>query len=248
MDHMLYTAMTGISRVMEAQTQNANNIANANTTGFKAELMRSGAFPVDGPGFPTRVATINEGSGADLAPGAAIATGNPLDVTIQGEGWFVVQVPGGGEALSRRGDFEIDANGVLRNGAGMPLMGETGPVAIPPYETVTFGVDGTISIVPIGQDPDAPAVLDRLLLVRPDDPAQLQRGADGLFRLPNDEIPPPAADIRLLTGHLEASNVNLAQTMVEMISLQRQFEMQVRMLRMASDNADSSAMLLSSGR
>lgn len=248
MDHMLYTAMTGIGRVMEAQTQNANNIANANTTAFKAELMRSSAFPVEGPGFPTRVASINEDGSADLLPGASISTGNPLDVAIQGQGWFVVQSPDGGEALSRRGDFEIDANGVLRNGAGLPLIGEAGPVAIPPYESVTFGVDGTISIVPIGQDPDAPAMLDRLLLVRPDDPSALERGTDGLFRLPDGQVPPPDADVRLLTGHLEGSNVNLARSLVDMIGLQRQFELQVRMLSAASDNADTAAKLLQGGR
>lgn len=243
MDRLLYTSMSGINRVLDAQAQNAGNIANASTTAFKAAMSASVESPVDGAGMPTRVSVASQAGGADLSQGALVSTGNPLDVAVRGSGWMVVQSPDGGEALSRRGDLNIDANGLLRTGAGNPVLGDGGPIAVPPSSSVTVGDDGTISVVPLGQGPEAPAQVDRIRLVDPD-PAGLQRGTDGLFRTADGQAPAPDADVRLLSGHLESSNVNKADAMVEMISLARQFEVQVRMMRIANDNADSAARLM----
>jgi flagellar basal-body rod protein FlgF len=243
MDRLLYTSMSGINRVLDAQAENAGNIANSSTTAFKAALSASVERPVGGAGMPTRVSVASQSGGADLSEGSLVSTGNRLDVAIRGSGWMVVQSPDGGEALSRRGDLEIDVNGLLRTGAGDPVLGDGGPIAVPPSRSVTIGDDGTISVVPLGQGPEAPAVVDRIRLVDPD-AETLRRGTDGLFRTQDGQTPPADAEVRLLSGHLEGSNVNLADAMVEMISLSRQFEMQVRMMRIASDNADSASRLM----
>lgn len=243
MDRMLYVAMTGMSYTMGAQARNTQNIANMNTTGFKAALSDAASRSIHGDGYPSRVNVSAGPERPDFSPGAMVTTGNPLDVAIQGEGWIVVQDTEGQSALTRRGDFHVDSNGLLRTGKGLPVMGNAGPVAVPPYRDITIGSDGTVSIVPLGQGPEAQAVLDRILLVLPDN-ATLERGPDGMFRSADGAVPPPDAGVRLVPGTLEASNVNMARALTEMISLSRQFEMQARLLRTASENAEISARML----
>ncbi|MEQ8803103.1 flagellar basal body rod protein FlgF [Haliea sp.] len=246
MDRLLYVSMTGANRVMEAQARNAQNLANVGTTAFKATMDSAVSRKIDGPGLPSRFNVQTRDTTTDLSSGALVATGRSLDVALQGDGWMVVQDAEGAQALTRRGDLQVDANGLLRTGAGNLVQGEGGPIAIPPYAQLTLGGDGTVSIVPLGQGPEAQAVLDRVLLVRPD-AETLERGSDGLFRVRGGELPPADAEVRMLSGHLEASNVNMAQAMVEMIELARQFELQVRMMRMAGDNADTAAQLMRMG-
>ncbi|HEY7775639.1 MAG TPA: flagellar basal body rod protein FlgF [Kineobactrum sp.] len=246
MDNMLYVSMTGMSRVMEAQAGNAQNLANVSTTAFKATLDNAISQKIDGPGIASRFNVQTQDIGPDISPGPLMSTERSLDIAIQGEGWMVVQAPDGGEALTRRGDLQIDANGLMRTGDGNPLMGDGGPIAVPPYSQLTFGGDGTISIVPLGQGPNAQVVLERIMLVRPDN-GTLERGTDGLFRTRDGQLPPADADVRILSGHLEGSNVNMAEAMVQMIDLARQFEMQVKMMRLAGDNADVAAQLTTMG-
>lgn len=243
MDRLLYVSMTGANRVMEAQARNAQNLANVNTTAFKGALDSADARRIEGPGLPSRYNVQTRDSRPDLSPGPLQSTGRDLDVAVQGEGWLMVQDAEGGEALTRRGDLQVDANGLLRTGNGDPVLGNNGPIAIPPYTQLTLGADGTVSIVPLGQGPQAQAVLDRIMLVSPD-PGALERGTDGLFRAADGELPQPDADVRLASGQLEASNVNMAQAMVQMIELARQFEMQVKMMRNADENADTAAQLM----
>ena len=243
MDRLLYVSMSGAHRVMEAQAGNAQNVANVGTTGFKGTLDSAASQRIEGPGLPSRYNVVTRESRPDLSPGPLQSTGRGLDVAVQGPGWLVVQDGEGNEALTRRGDLQVDANGLLRTGAGNPVLGDGGPVAVPPYTQLTLGADGTVSIVPQGQGPQAQAVLDRLRLVNPP-PETLERGTDGLFRTADGELPPADAELRLLSGHLEASNVNMARAMVEMIELARQFELQVRMMRTAGDNADTAAQLM----
>ncbi|MHA7816867.1 MAG: flagellar basal body rod protein FlgF [Pseudohaliea sp.] len=247
MDRLLYVSMTGAHRVMEAQARNAQNLANVGTTAFKRSLDSAQSQQIEGPGLPSRHNVRTSEVRPDLSSGPLQATGRALDVAVQGEGWLVVQDAEGGEALTRRGDLQIDANGLLRTGAGNPVLGDQGPIAIPPHTQLTIGVDGTISIVPLGQGPRAPAVLERILLVRPE-LESLERGTDGLFRTADGEVPPADAEVRLHSGQLEASNVNMARSMVEMIELARQFEMQVRMMRSADENADTAAQLMRLGQ
>lgn len=246
MDRLLYVSMTGMNRIMDEQAQNANNIANAGTTGFKASLSQAFDIPVSGAGLESRVNVVSGPSRPDLSSGTLVSTGRSLDVAVRGQGWLVVQDDAGQEALTRRGDLQVDVNGVLRTGDGRAVLGEGGPVAIPPYRQVTIGSDGTVSIVPLGQGPEAQAVLDRIRMVNPD-PAAMERGRDGLFRVADGELPPPDAAVRLMTGHLETSNVNMAEAMVEMVDLSRRFEIQARMMRTARENGDSAARLLRMG-
>jgi flagellar basal-body rod protein FlgF len=243
MDRLLYVSMNGASKVMDAQAANANNIANISTPGYKAIEHNAMTQRVEGDGLPTRHNSFTDASGVNFAPGTLMATGRDLDVAIQGSGWLVVQGVDGDEALTRRGDLQLDSTGLLTTGDGHPVMGDGGPIAVPPNAKVTIGVDGTISVVPMGQGPEVQAEVARIRLVDASEVA-LRRGEDGLFRTADGVMPPDSANVRLITGHLEGSNVNTAEAMVQMIELSRQFELQVRMMRTAEENDSKAAELL----
>ncbi len=151
MDKLLYIAMNGASETMKAQAVNSQNLANASTTGFRADLESYASQPVYGPGHASRVYGIATGKGVDFTPGSAIGTGRDLDISINGKGWIAVQGPDGNEAYTRAGDLQVDSLGLLRTGAGPPVIGSGSPIAIPPFEKIEIGADGTISILPVGQ-------------------------------------------------------------------------------------------------
>lgn len=243
MDKMLYLAGVSGREVMRAQAVNANNLANANTTGFRQDLVLAESEPVYGPGHPTRVYNESKGLGSDFSPGALMTTGHDLDVAIRGQGWFAVQAPDGNEAYTRAGDLRVNAAGLLTNGAGHPVMGNNGgPIALPPFEKASIGIDGTITIRPIGQDATTLAVVDRIKMVNPEE--RLHKGEDGLFRMPNDAVAPADASAQLVSGTLESSNVNVVEAMVNMMALARKFELQVKMMDQAKTNDASSANLM----
>jgi flagellar basal-body rod protein FlgF len=247
MDRVLYVAMSGARQTMQAQAANAHNLANASTTGFREDLLAFSAQELTGPGHASRIYSRLDGSGVNLAPGTQINTGRPLDVAVAGSGWIAVQAPDGGEAYTRAGDLQITATGMLVTGAGYPVLGETGaPIVLPPAERVDIASDGTISIRPLGQTPEALAVIDRIRLV---DPAAetLVKGRDGLMRSENGAVAAPDAAVRLNIGVLEGSNVNTVDAMVNMISLSRQFEMQVKMMQTAEENDRASAQMMQIG-
>ncbi|ADE15416.1 flagellar basal-body rod protein FlgF [Nitrosococcus halophilus Nc 4] len=246
MDRMLYVAMTGAQQMMQATAANNHNLANLNTTGFRADLSQFRSMPVFGEGYPTRVYAMAERPGVDFTLGALQSTGRELDVAVQGEGLIAVQAFDGTEAYTRAGNLKISSNGILTTGAGQPVLGEGGPVAVPPAETVEIGTDGTISIRPLGQEANTLAVLDRIKLVNPP-LAQLKKGEDGLLRLAEGAVAPAEASVSLASGMLEASNVNGVDAMVEMIALARQYEMQVKMMQAAEDLDASSAQMLRMG-
>lgn len=243
MDRFLYIAMSGAKETLRAQTSNNHNLANASTTGFRASLDAFQSRAVAGSGYDSRVYATNSTTGWDQTQGALIATGRDLDVGVQGAGWIAVQGADGREAYTRAGDLRIDPNGMLMNGAGHLVLGDAGPVAVPPNSSVMIGADGTVSIVPIGQGPETMAMVGRIKLVNPP-PATLGRGEDGLFRLNDGADAPPDANVRLASGVLESSNVNVANAMVNMIELSRQFDLQVKAMRTAEENAASAAQLL----
>lgn len=244
MDRMIYLAMTGARETMLAQAGVSHNLANASTTGFKASLAHVQTLDVEGPGQPARAYAMGLDRLADLTPGALQTTGRALDVALEGEGWIAVQAPDGGEAYTRAGDLRVDSLGRLTNGAGHPVMGEGGPIALPPFEQLEIGTDGTVTIQPIGQPANALAQVERIRLVNPD-PATLQRGEDGLIRVqPGTAMPPAEAGVRLRTGALENSNVNTVGALVDMIQLARQFEVQVKMMNAAEEADQASAQLL----
>ena len=243
MDRMLYVAMSGAGQTLTAQAANSHNLANASTTGFRADLSQFRSMPVFGEGFPTRVYAMSERPGVDFTPGAIYATGGELDVALASHGWIAVQGPDGGEAYTRAGDLRISGSGILETGAGYPVLGNGGPIAVPAAEKLEVGPDGTISLRPLGQGANTLATIDRIKLVNPS-PERLAKGEDGLFRLGAGETADPDASVTLVAGALEASNVNTVDALVNMITLARQFEMQVKMMRTAEEGEATTAEMM----
>ena len=243
MDRMLYVAMNGASQTMLAQTANTNNLANVSTTGFRADFEQFRSMPVFGDGYGSRVYTMSERPRTDLSDGALQTTGRALDMAVNGDGWFAVQTPDGGEAYTRRGDLRVSPNGQLVNGAGQVMLGDAGPLVIPPFDKIDIGDDGSITIQPLGQGPGNLAIVGRVKLVTPD-LEQLDKGLDGLMHLPEGELAPPDAGVRLIPGALEASNVNAVGAMVNMMELARHYEMQVKMMKTAQETEQASDRLL----
>lgn len=243
MDRMAYIAMMGARQAEIAQAVNSNNIANASTTGFRADLHAFKSLNVDGPGYQTRVNAVGESYATDFSQGATVTTGRDLDVAVSGPGFIAVQAADGAEPYTRAGDLRLNTLGQLVTGAGDFVIGEGGPVAIPPSESITIGPDGTVSVQPLGQGPQVLAAVDRIKLVNPP-MDQLEKGTDGLLRRKDAAPSQPDAAVRLTPGALETSNVNVAEALVTMIGLQRHYEMQVKAIRTAEENADAAASLL----
>jgi len=246
MDRMLYVAMTGAKETLNAQAVNNHNLANASTTGFRAELSAFQSRAVDGSGYASRVYATNASTGWNNQSGALLSTGRDLDVAINGDGWIAVQAPDGTEAYTRAGDLQIDPNGQLTTGAGHPVLGDGGPINVPPYTSIFFARDGSISVVAQGQTPDTVSTVGRIKLVKPADEA-VKRGDDGLFRMKDGSSAPADVNVNLTSGTLESSNVNTADAMVTMIELARHFEMQVKAIRNAEENGAASAQLMRLG-
>ncbi|MCB1871042.1 MAG: flagellar basal-body rod protein FlgF [Gammaproteobacteria bacterium] len=246
MDRMLYVAMSGAKETMLAQASNSNNLANANAPGFLADLQQFRSMPVFGDGYPTRAYGLSERPGTDFTHGDQVHTGRDLDVAIAGEGWFAVQARDGSEAYTRRGDLTVDVNGLLTTGNGLPVLGNGGPIALPPAEKLEIGPDGTISILPLGQNATEMAVIDRIKMVNPASD-QLVKGKDGLVRLKGGEAAEEDGALRLNSGVFEGSNVNIVNAMVEMIELSRRYEMQVKMMQTAKTMEEASTRIMRLG-
>ncbi len=248
MDRALFIAMSAAREVELLQRVNNHNLANVSTTGFKADFAALMPSPVKGSGYPARVYSQNVDIRAfDSRPGSLERTGRDLDVAIMGEGWFTIQSPDGGRALTRRGDFHITADGMLVTGDGDLVLGVDGPILVPPAQSLVIGEDGTVSIRPVGQPVNALAQVNRLNLVNP--PVErLQKGEDGYIRFtgPPEELRPDAS-VRLVNGALERSNVNPVDAMVRLIEMQRSFEMQINMMKRIDDNGRKSQELMQSG-
>lgn len=244
MDKLIYTAMTGASHVLQQQAAVSENLANASTPGFRATLNTFRAVPLIGEGMPTRTFVVDSTSGADFTPAAFQPTGRELDVAINGAGWIAVQGPDGREAYTRNGSFQVTSGGVLQTRTGLTVTGDTGPITIPPDTEVTFAKDGTISTVPTGSQATSVVILGRLKLVNPPE-AQLERGGDGLFRLKDGSAAPSDAKVEVVPGSLEGSNVNTVEALVNMISLARKFDMQMKMLQSADNNAQRASQIMS---
>ena len=244
MDRLIYTAMTGASHVLQQQAAVSENLANASTPGFRAALNTFRAVPLVGEGLPTRTFVVDSTAGSDFTPAAFQSTGRELDVAINGAGWIAVQGADGKEAYTRNGSFQVSSNGVLQTRTGLNVMGDGGPITIPPDTEVTFAKDGTISTVPSGGQATSVIVVGRLKLVNPP-PEQLERGGDGLFRLQDGTTATADANVSAVSGSLEGSNVNTVEAMVNMISLARKFDMQMKMLQTADTNARQASQIMS---
>ncbi len=243
MDRMLYVAMSGAKEVLLSQANNSNNLANVNTPGFMEDLNQFRSMPVFGPGYPSRVYAMNERPDINFHKGSLQSTGNTLDVAVKDAGYLAVQAPNGAEAYTRRGDLKVDANGLVTNGEGLPVIGNSGPIALPPYEKIEIAADGTITILPEGSTPEALAVIDRIKLVNP--PARdLLKSEDGLMRMRDGSEADAEATTELVSGAIESSNVNVSDALVKMIELSRKFEFQVKMMKTAQELDASSAKLM----
>lgn len=246
MDRMLYVAMSGAKETLQAQAANNHNLANASTSGFKADMAAFQARQVTGAGFASRTYATTSNTGFDANSGAMISTGRDLDVAIQGTGFFTVQGSNGREAYTRAGDLHVDPQGQLLTATGQQVMGEGGPISVPPHTSLLVGGDGTVSIVPLGQSAATLANVGRIKLVDPPT-TQLTRASDGLFHMKDGTDAPTSTTTRLASGVLESSNVNIADSMVNMIELARRFDLQVKAMKAAEDNGAASAALLKNG-
>ena len=246
MDRAIYIAMSGAKQNMWAQTSHANNLANANTTGFKADWEQARSMPVWGEHYPTRAFALTERPATDFNDGPLVETGNDLDIAIQGDGLFAVIGPDGQEAYTRRGDLTVTALGQVINGDGYQLVGGGGPIALDQFEKIHFGDDGTISIRPLGAGPDQLDVVDQVKIVNPD-LRQMEKGTDGLFRqigAPPGQVLPAVPELRIVGGFVEGSNVNSVHELTNILALTRQYEMQVKMMKTAEDVSKASERLL----
>ena len=243
MDRLIYTAMTGAKGTMDQQSAVSNNIANAASTGFRAQLHKLRAVEIQTEAFRTRSFAVDASIANNFMPGPIQHTGRPHDVAVEGKGWLAVQLADGSEAYTRNGSLTLSPTGILQTRDGQPVVGSGGLVSIPPDSETMIGRDGSVSSI----DPDSGVVniVAQLKLVNPPE-ADLVRGDDGLFRMVNGAPAPVDPAVQVAGGYLEGSNVNVADQMVQMISLARQFEMQVRMLQTAEANDRAATQVLSS--
>jgi len=240
MDRVIYTAMSGAKATMARQDALANNLANASTTGFRADLSAFRAVPVRGDGAPTRVSSLEATAGFDATEGPIQQTGRRLDAAVRGQGWFAVQGLDGNEAYTRAGSFHLSADGVLQTASGLAVLGDGGPIAVPAGAEVTIGSDGAVT-ARLGNQP--PVNVGQLKLVNPP-LAELRKGADGLLRTLGGDPAPADPAVRVVDGALEGSNVNPVDSMVGLIAAARQFELQMKLLQSAETNEQRAARLL----
>jgi flagellar basal-body rod protein FlgF len=249
MDRLIYTAMTGASGTMSRQAAVANNLANVTTQGYRAEEHRLRAAQVlthnkTPSALPTRAFAVDASTHTDYSEGALMYTGGLYDVAVKGKGWIALALPDGTEAYTRNGGFETSVEGVLQTHTGIPVQGDGGPITIPPNTRITIERDGTISTVPNTGAQNVVNVVGRIKLVDPPE-ADLVRGPDGLFRLATGEAAEQGNTVKIASGYLENSNVNPVEQMVSMISLARQFEMQMKMITTAEANDRAATQVLS---
>ncbi|MCG6199772.1 flagellar basal body rod protein FlgF [Psychromonas antarctica] len=245
MDRFLYISMSGAKESMNALAIHGNNLANASKTGFKSSFEQARSMQAYGEGLPTRVFSLTEEPGQNFESGILQTTGRDLDVAIEGDGWLVVDSQLGGEAMTRSGGLNINQQGFLVDTQGNQLVDRQGnPVFIPlPVEKFSIRKDGVVEIRPEGAPADAMEEVAQLKLVNPSMKG-LMRGQDGLFRRIDGVEPEFDEQVSLQSGTLEASNVNLSSELTSLINLQRQFEMQIKMMSKAEEMDKASESLL----
>ncbi|MCH4894158.1 MULTISPECIES: flagellar basal body rod protein FlgF [unclassified Sphingomonas] len=244
MDGLVYTALSGLKSKMSAQASIANNIANASTVGYRSDRVSFERLVLKGQQFETRQPNAEEVVDMDRRAGTIVETGQPLDVAIATDNWFAVQAADGTEAYTRRGDLKVGASGLLENGEGRPMIGNNGPITLPPYQSIAVAEDGTVSIMPVGAEPgSAPQIIDRLKLVS-DQGSRTVKGLDNQLHVRGGGVLPVDLDAKVRVGALEQSNVNLTQALVDMIENQRAYEVQANLLKEAKQMDESAASLM----
>ena len=243
MDRLIYTSLTAMRGSMSRQTAIANNLANAQTPGFRADIANAQSLWLDGSGLDARAMASEEVLGADMRAGTVTQTGRDLDIAMQGDALLVVQATNGEEAYTRRGDLQISPSGLLTTGDGHPVQGGQGPVTIPPADAISIDQEGRVWVVPQGGDPENPQEVDRLRLATPTG-SEIAKGLDGLFRVKGEGILPDDPEARLLTRSLEGSNVTATSALVEMIEASRSWDTQLKMISDVRDMGSATANLM----
>jgi len=234
MDRLIHTSLSAMRGAMARQTTVANNLANANTVGFRAEVASQRPLWLRGGEFQGRAPASEEVVNADMKAGAFISTGRDLDVAMQGDAMLAVQADDGEESYTRRGDLMIAPSGLLTTGDGVPVMGDGGPITMPPADKIMVGADGKISIVPEGGDPTQMQQVAQLKIVSPKG-SEIVKGLDGLFKVRGGGTLPTDPDAKITQGALEQSNVNTSDALVQMIEASRSWETQIKLLTTAKD-------------
>jgi flagellar basal-body rod protein FlgF len=243
MDRLIHTALSAMRAVQTRQTVIANNLANASTTGFRAEMVSVRPLWLNGPGLPDRAMASGEVPAADMTGAPTNMTGRPLDIALNGDAMLAVQAPNGDEGYTRRGDLQLSASGLLTTGDNHPVLGESGPITLPPADSIRIDKDGSVWIVPPGGDANAPQKVDRLKLASPVG-STVTKALDGLFRVPNGGVLPGDPEASLTAGALEDSNVNATTALTEMIDASRAWETQIKLMATARDLDTSTAALM----
>ena len=243
MDRLIYSSLAAMRGAMARQATIANNLANVNTVGFRGEFTSAEAEWLRGSGLNGRATMSQDVTGANMTPGAVQSTGRDLDVALNGDALLTVQAADGSEAYTRRGDLQLSDSGLLTTGDGMPLLGASGPITLPPADSVSIGKDGQIWIVPQGGDPKSPQAVDTLKLVSAQG-STIKKGLDGLFHVDGGGALPSDPDATLTSKSIEGSNVNASATLVDMIDASRSWEAQIKMLTTAQDLDKSAAQLM----
>lgn len=243
MDRLIYTAVSGMNASLNSQRVIASNMANAQTVGFKAEILQATPMTLEGPQLDVRAMSSTEVRGASMKEGEIEQTGNPLDIAIQGDAMLAVQAPDGQESYTRRGDLSVSVTGVLQNGEGLPVIGDNGPVTVPPGSHVSFAPDGGVLITDPATPDQLPQRVDRLKLVSTTG-TKIAKDIDGQFRVPGGGVLPIDENARMITGALEKSNVNPSQVLVDMISAQRLYDMRTKLVQTAGQLDEAGARLM----
>jgi len=243
MDRLIHTGLSALRAIQTRQTAVANNIANASTTGFRAEMTSVQPLWLTGPGLPDRAVASGEVASANMAGGSVTMTGRPLDIALNGDALLAVQAPDGEESYTRRGDLQLAASGLLTTGDGHPVLGEGGPVTIPEADSVRVDGEGVVWVVPTGGDANAPQRVDRLSLASPAG-SKIVKALDGLFRVRGGGTLPADPDARVTSGALEGSNVDATSALVGMIDAARAWEHQIKLMATARELDTSTANLM----
>ena len=244
MDRLIYTAYSGMTGSTVRQRVIASNMANAQTIGFRAEMLTTTPMTLKGPSLEARAMTDGEVRGSSMAQGTLISTGKPLDVALTGDTMLALQAEDGSEVYSRRGDLTVSAGGVLENGDGRPVIGENGPITVPVSSKVTISPDGGVSVAN-PETPDQPPQLVGRIKIASTTGSRLEKGLDGLFRVAGQNgepgVLPQDEEARLMVGSLEQSNVDPTRILVEMVEAQRLFDMRTKVVSQAKEVDESSA-------
>ncbi len=243
MDKLIYTAASGMTDSMTRERVIASNMANAQTVGFKAEMLYSTPVTLKGPALEARALTSGEVRGADQRQGNINQTGNTMDIAMQGSDMMAVQAADGSEVYTRRGDLSVSPTGVLSNGDGRPVIGAGGPISVPPDGHIKIGPDGSVLSIDLQNPSQPPSVVDKIKLASTDG-MNVSKGIDGFFRAENGSVLPTDDNAQVTVGALEQSNVSPSEVMVEMVRAQRLFDIRTKLISTAKDIDQSGTALL----